>query len=309
MTIDSAGNLYGVISVSIYEVVKGTHHITFLTTDGEVNSSDLTIDTNAETSMERGAGGIFELPKGGTSVVTLGRFAPGTGGNVSSLAIDAGGDLFGTGQIGLDMGFGDVFALYKGSTKTYRLVGLGGGIAFSAPIVDASGNLYIAANPGFYNPAGGNSSVFEVAAGSGQVTTLATFSSQVSVSTLIRTSSGDLYGSTGPGENGSNANATIFKIASGSGTVTTLASFTAGVVPSDANVRFRPATSLERRPADPIPLFELHSGSHSISTLVTFRRLAKPDRSHAGQCRQSLRHRRSGSQRLRHSVRSRGGNQ
>ena len=67
--------------------------------------------------------------------------------------------------------------------------------------------------------------VFELAKGSGTITTLASFSSSNPAAGLIMDSSGDLYGTTGAFATGDSGDGTVFKLAKGSDIITTLASF------------------------------------------------------------------------------------
>ena len=93
--------------------------------------------------------------------------------------------------------------------------------------MDSSGNLYGTASQG--GAYGGT--VFELAKGSGMITTLASFNGTNGVEPLgglIMDSSGNLYGTTeygGPDFEVGAAAGTVFELAQGSGTITTLASF------------------------------------------------------------------------------------
>ena len=80
-----------------------------------------------------------------------------------------------------------------------------------------------------HNELGGASSdgtVFELAHGSGTITTLASFNGTNGAppqAGLIMDGSGNLYGTTDEG--GASSDGTVFELAQGSGTITTLASF------------------------------------------------------------------------------------
>ncbi len=98
-------------------------------------------------------------------------------------------------------------------------------------IMDGSGNLYGTTEVGGAN---GDGTVFEIAKGSGTITTLASFNGTNGaepLAGLIMDSSGNLYGTTdqgGPTWNpsaGVHGDGTVFELAKGSGTITTLASF------------------------------------------------------------------------------------
>jgi len=89
--------------------------------------------------------------------------------------------------------------------------------------MDSSGNLYGTADLG---GASGYGAVFELAQGSGTITTLASFNGtngEYPLAGLIMDSSGNLYGTTVYG--GASSDGTVFELAHGSGTITTLASF------------------------------------------------------------------------------------
>ena len=97
--------------------------------------------------------------------------------------------------------------------------------------MDSSGNLYGTTAGGGANRDG---TVFELAQGSGTITTLASFNGtngDEPEASLIMDSSGNLYGTTidgGTSWNGTTNDGygTVFELAKGSGTITTLASFT-----------------------------------------------------------------------------------
>jgi len=90
-------------------------------------------------------------------------------------------------------------------------------------IMDSSGNLYGTTEVG---GASGVGTVFEVVAGSGSITTLASFNSfngAYPESGLVEDSSGNLFGTTYRG--GAFGYGTVFEVVAGSGSITTLASF------------------------------------------------------------------------------------
>src|SRR5207249_2399162 len=104
-------------------------------------------------------------------------------------------------------------------------------------VLDSSGNLFGTTSSG--GP-GGSGTVFEVAAGSGAFTTVASFSGINGSNPdagLILDSSGNLYGTTFQG--GAHDFGTVYEVAAGSGAITTLASFTApeGALPYGGLVR------------------------------------------------------------------------
>ena len=115
---------------------------------------------------------------------------------------------------------------------------------FGGLVEDSSGNLFGTTALGGTSNDG---TVFEVAAGSGTITTLASFNGTNGGSPyagLVEDSSGNLFGTTTLG--GANNDGTVFEIAAGSGTITTLASFNGtntGQCP-----RRRPGRGQQRQP-------------------------------------------------------------
>ena len=102
--------------------------------------------------------------------------------------------------------------------------GTNGAIAAGGLVMDAAGNSFGTTGQGGTSNAG---TVFELAAGSGTITTLASFNGtngQDPNVGLIEDSSGNLFGTTAGGGNASN-DGTVFEVAAGSGTITTLAPF------------------------------------------------------------------------------------
>src|SRR5437763_11946011 len=87
-------------------------------------------------------------------------------------------------------------------------------------IVDASGDLYGTTT---FGGAGGFGTVFEIAHGSGTITTLASFdgANGMDPNTIVRDASGNLYGTAYGG--GANGDGTVFELAAGSRNITTLA--------------------------------------------------------------------------------------
>ena len=100
-------------------------------------------------------------------------------------------------------------------------------------IADASGNLYGTTGLGGAN---GYGTVFKLAAGTNQLTTLASFTSANGArppGSPIADAAGDLYGTTLGG--GANDLGTVFRLAAGTNQLTTLATFDAatGYIPDD----------------------------------------------------------------------------
>ncbi len=90
--------------------------------------------------------------------------------------------------------------------------------------MDSSGNLYGTTSSG---GADGDGTVFELAQGSGTITTLAVLTApptvQARLGGLVMDSSGNLYGTAS--QLGASNDGTVFELAQGSGTITSLASF------------------------------------------------------------------------------------
>ena len=121
-------------------------------------------------------------------------------------------------------------------TTLASFVGTNGAHTWAGVIMDSSGNLYGTAAGGGPSSSG---TVFELAQGSGTITTLASFNRTDGAAPLagvIMDSSGNLYGTTASG--GASGDGTVFELAHGSGTITTLASFNGpnGAGPHDAPI-------------------------------------------------------------------------
>jgi uncharacterized repeat protein (TIGR03803 family) len=141
-------------------------------------------------------------------------------------------------------------------------------------MMDNSGNLYgTTAVGGQY----GNGSVFEIANGSGVITTLASFNGNSKtvgyrpLGGVIMDSSGNLYGTTymtGGSQGGS-----VFEIAHGSGTLTALATFTRGTSTGAGprgNLIMDGSGNLYGTTQFGGGVFELAAGSGTITTLASF---------------------------------------
>jgi uncharacterized repeat protein (TIGR03803 family) len=139
---------------------------------------------------------------------------------------------------------------------------------------DASGDLFGTASAGSTDNLG---TVFELARGSSAITDLDSFTDpygQGPVGGLARDGSGNLYGVTSTG--GLYNDGTIFELQSGSSTITTLASFddSSGSEPggrlfedSSGNLF---GTIQDGGAADDGTIFELQSGSNTITALASF---------------------------------------
>ncbi|HEY2587063.1 MAG TPA: choice-of-anchor tandem repeat GloVer-containing protein, partial [Tepidisphaeraceae bacterium] len=247
VTLDASGNLYGTTYAggasgygTVFEIAAGSSAITtiasFNQTDGSNPESGITLDSAGNLYGTTNFGGadysgtVFEIAKGSTTITTLVSFKKTNGANPESwLTLDAVGDLYGTTEAGGPQvnGQGTVFEIAEGSSTITTLAsfsGANGGFPIGGLTPDASGNLY---GTTFTGGASKDGTVFEIAAGSTTITTIASFNGANGYQPMAGVSvdaSGNLYGTTewgGPGNAG-----TAFEIAHGSSTITTLATFT-----------------------------------------------------------------------------------
>jgi uncharacterized repeat protein (TIGR03803 family) len=237
--LDGSGDLYGTTlgggargEGTVFELAKGSGTITTLASfnggsNGGYPDAGLIIDGNGNlygTTLVGGAqarGTVFEVAAGSDTITTLASF-DGTDGQLphSGLIMDGSGNLYGTTLLGGASKDGTVFEVVQGSGTITTLAsfnGTDGANPEAALLMDGSGNLYGTTSVG--GPHGGGT-VFELAKGSGTITTLASPGSQAG---LIMDASGNLYGTTQSG--GAYGTGTAFELAAGSGTITTLASF------------------------------------------------------------------------------------
>lgn len=151
-----------------------------------------------------------------------------------TLIEDSSGNLFGT-TAGVNMGDdGGVFEASPVGNNTYTIKPVGtfsgtnGDTPYAGVVEDKSGNLF-GASSGFAHGDDGN--VFEVKAGSAQITTVAKFTATngtVPLGDIVLDSSSNLFGVTSgvsPTSGKPTTDGTIFEIAKGTTTVTTVASF------------------------------------------------------------------------------------
>ena len=179
---------------------------------------------------------MFEVAAGSGAVTTLASFNGTSNGCTpySGLVADSSGNLYGTTMYGGSAGDGTVFEVAAGSSAITTLAsfnGTNGANPYGSLVVDSSGNLF--GTTGHGGP-GNIGTVFKVAVGSGNITTLVSFNGAngcMPLGGLVEDGSGNLYGTTGSG--GSGGDGTVFKIAASGGALTTLASFngTNGAVP------------------------------------------------------------------------------
>jgi uncharacterized repeat protein (TIGR03803 family) len=230
---DSSGNLYGTTSAAaagsgaVYEVAHGSGTVTTL---ASFNSSSTggypyappIMDGSGNLYGTAHAGGaysdgtVYEVVNGSGAITVLGTFN-GTNGATpyGPLIMDTSGNLYGTTTGGGANNVGTVFELMNGSGTITTLASFNGSNG-SGPqcglLMDGNGNLYgTTASGGAYS----DGTVFEVARGSGTITTLASFNGANGSSpqaSLIMDSSGNLYGTTNSG--GASNNGTVFEVVS-----------------------------------------------------------------------------------------------
>ncbi len=299
--LDTSGNLYGTTQEggasddgTVFELAHGSHTITTLASFNGTNGRELfggvILDSSGNlygTTQQGGASGdgaVFELAKGSGTITTLASFN-GTNGLYPyvGLILDSSGNLYGTTPAGGASSDGTVFEVAHGSHTITTLAsfnGTNGQSPYGGVILDSSGNLYGTTEHGgaFQGPFGGYGTVFELAKGSGTITTLASFNDDTAGANpfggVIRDSSGNLYGTTFYG--GASGDGTVFELAKGSGTITTLASFNdtdgahpCGGVILDSSGNLYGTTEQGGASGDGT-VFELAHGSHSITTLASF---------------------------------------
>lgn len=160
-----------------------------------------------------------------TTVVTFNRQFNGAN-PLGGLVFDSAHNLYGTTNTGGAYGDGTVFEIGAGSHILNTLVafsGNNGANPYAGLMLDKPGNLYGTTSSG---GAGGQGTVFKIAAGTASVTTLAAFDYTNGASPeagLIADEAGNLYGTTNGG--GANYQGTVFKIAAGTNVVNTLVTF------------------------------------------------------------------------------------
>ena len=220
---DAAGNLYGTADEggtyddgTVFEIAKGSGTITTLAnfdyTDGADPKGGMVLDAagNLYGTTEYGGGGgygtVFEIVKGSDTITTLASFNSADGPD-GGLVLDAAGNLYGTTGFGGAYGDGTVFEVAHGAARsprspasTARTERAHGGL-----VQDAAGNLYGTTDGGLGRTGSvetGDGTLFEIAHGSGTITTLASFDGADGASpngSLLLDTAGNLYGTTAAG--------------------------------------------------------------------------------------------------------------
>jgi uncharacterized repeat protein (TIGR03803 family) len=295
LILDGGGNLYGTTTQggasgdgTVFELAHGSGTVTTLASLNGSDGSDpqfaLIMDpagnlfgTTAGGGAS-GAGTVFELTKGSGTITTFASFSSTTGsGPYGALTVDGGGNLFGATYAGGASGDGTLFEVVRGSNTITTLASFNGRDGTGPQgslLLDGSSNLY---GTTFVGGAANVGTVFELAAGSGTVTTLASLSTAGGyhpVGGLALDGGGNLYGTTESG--GASGDGTVFEVAAGSGTVTTLASFNGAngaysdgtlVMDSGGNLY---GTTPQQGPLGHGTVFELARGSNAVITLDSF---------------------------------------
>jgi uncharacterized repeat protein (TIGR03803 family) len=212
------------------------------------------------------------------TLTPLANFTGANGANpVGGLVRDVQGNLFGTTQYGGTNGLGTVWELAAGGgtiTPLASFTGANGAAPVSSLIRGAQGNLFGTTLVGGAN---GQGTVFELAAGSGTITSLASFtggSASSPTGNLVRDPQGNIFGTTQSG--GAFGNGTLWELAAGSGTITILASFTGanGAFPEGGLIRDAQGTLFGTTEiggaANSGTVFELAAGTGVINTLASF---------------------------------------
>jgi uncharacterized repeat protein (TIGR03803 family) len=297
LVMDASGNLYGTAYAggasgvgTVFELAAGSSTITRLASfvnNGQNPYGGLVMDNHGNlygTAPQGGAyglGTVFEVAAGSGTITTLASLNGSDGANpYGTLVMDAGGNMYGTAYGGGASGDGTVFELAAGNSTITTLTSFNatdGANPYAGLIMDASGNLY---GTTVYGGAEGTGTVFELAHGSGTITTLASCDyshGRYPYGGLVMDNRGNLYGTT-TSDGPPGADGTVFEVASGSRTMTTLASFningTDGFYPHgnlilDRKGNLYGTASVGGASGDGT-VFELAKGRHTITALASF---------------------------------------
>jgi len=244
LVMDSSGDLFGTTysggdndAGTVFEIASGSGTITTLAsfdnTNGQGPRGGVVVDSSGNVFGTTNGGGaysdgtIYEIAHGSGVITTLASFN-GTNGSTpwGNLMMDSSGNLYGTTASGGANGSGTVFEVAHGSGNITTLVsfnGTNGRNLRGGVIMDAAGDIF---GTTYGGGAYGNGTVFEIVAGSGIITSLASFNVTNGAhpdAAVVMDAAGDIFGTTYSG--GANSKGTVFEIVHGSGTITTLASF------------------------------------------------------------------------------------
>ncbi|HEY2586833.1 MAG TPA: choice-of-anchor tandem repeat GloVer-containing protein [Tepidisphaeraceae bacterium] len=255
--VDSAGDVFGATQSgsqdgTVFEIPNGSGALSTLatfnsTTTGSVPGGNLVLDSSGDlfgttaSGGANGAGTVWELPKGSTSVTSLADFSPDTVNGVSEnpgtkhIAMDTHGNLIGTTASGGANGFGTVWELPKGSQSIQTLAAFNGfnGMTPTGNVaVDRFGDIFGVTQFGgasFKSQATpqGTGTVWEVPASGGQIANLASFTNRsggaAPAGGVVRDQNGNLFGTTAFG--GAAGAGTVWEIPNGSTNLTTIQTF------------------------------------------------------------------------------------
>jgi uncharacterized repeat protein (TIGR03803 family) len=256
---DSSGNLFGATVAggpaysppfygygTVFEVQQGSGTVTTLANFNEANGYRPDLGNIVEDASGNifgttawggpyggtlGDGTAFEVQQGSGTLINL-AFFDGTNGDApyGGMIEDSSGNLFGTTEFGGASDKGTVFEIRKGSGTITTLAAFDGNNGLhplGSLVEDSSANLFGTTQDGGAN---GDGTVFEVARGSGTITTLASFGGGNGANPeagLVEDSSGNLFGTTANGGtfSGGPALGTVFEVPSGTGTIVDLVTF------------------------------------------------------------------------------------
>ena len=292
VTLDSQGNLYGTTGGTtdggvitsggtVYEIANGSNTPTtiasFNGSNGAFPTGGVTLDAQGnlygttETGGPGQGGTVWEIAKGTDTITTLGSFNGANGVDpLGGVTLDAQGNLYGTSENGGSVARALSGRSPRGAMPSRTLASFNGtnGFPTAGVTLDAQGNLY----------GTGYESVWELAKGSGVITTLfAHFSSPSGRVTVD--AQGNLYGTTGGdglGHVGMGSVWELRKLANGSYAITSEQFFngTNGGAPEagvtlDAQGNLYGTTSEGGAYGDGT-LWEIVKGSSTFTTLVSF---------------------------------------
>jgi len=296
--LDSSGNIFGTAYYggdngrgTVYEVVKGTNTIKALTSfggdsPGAYPAGNIAMDGGGniygttESGGKANLGTIYKLASGTSTVTTLATFDRGKyGASAVGLVSDGSGNLYGGIYYGGPSDYSAVYELLNGSSAVTTLATFSSIDEISALTLDGSGNIFGTTHVGGAlndRNSYGNGSIFEIAKGSGTVTTLASFNGTNGYSPvggITFDSDGNMFGTTTLG--GAFNKGTIFEFAKGSTAITALASFTMDTGLSVVGVTLDSAgnifgTTPYGGPSGLGTVYELVKGGSAITTLASF---------------------------------------
>jgi len=230
VVLDSSGDIFGTTSGggangygTVFEIAHASGTITTLAsfngTNGQYpNNAGVVLDSSGNLFGTTTGGGdssggtVFEIANGSYAITKLASFNGGNGSESNGVVLDSSGDLFGTAQNGGTYGDGAVFEVVKdsGAITTMASFNIANGqYPRAAVILDSSGDLIGTTYGGGTN---GDGAVFEIAQGSGSITTLVSFNAtngKNPYAGVVLDSAGDLFGTTATG---ASPNGTAFEL-------------------------------------------------------------------------------------------------